>query len=55
MISILSGTIAAVLYQDDSSSTTEYFGGDCIDEVTEVREVDFKQEPNDVCCVFILC
>jgi len=52
MISILSGTNAAVLYQEYGLSTTEYVSGDCFGEV---REVDLKQEPNDVHCVFILC
>ena len=46
MISILSGTIATVLYQDYRSCTTEYVSRDC---TGEVREVDLKQEPNDVC------
>jgi len=50
MISILSGAIAVVLNQDYGSSTTEYVSGGSIDEV---REVDLKQEPNDVCCIFV--
>jgi len=37
-----------VLYQDYHSSTTEYVSGDWFGEV---REVDFKQKPHDVCCV----
>ena len=40
--------IAAVLYQDYHSSTTEYVGGDWFGEI---REVDLKQEPQDVCSV----
>jgi len=40
--------IAAVLYQDYHSITTEYVSGDWFGEV---REVDLKQEPEDVCCV----
>jgi len=37
-----------VLYQDYHSSTTANASGDWFGEV---REVDLKQEPNDVCCV----
>jgi len=40
--------IAAVLYQDDHSSATEYVNGHWFDKD---REVDLKQEPQDVCCV----
>ena len=40
--------IAAVLYQDYHSITTEYVSGDWFGEV---REVDFTEEPEDVCCV----
>jgi len=50
MISILSVAISVVLNQDYGSSTTEYVSGGCIDEV---GEVDLKQEPNDVCCIFL--
>jgi len=36
----------------DSSCTTECVSGDCIGEVRG-DVADLKQEPHDVCCVFI--
>ena len=37
----------------DDSCTTECVSGDCIGEVREVDVADLKQEPSDVCCVFV--
>jgi len=53
MISIVSSKFynCYVLYQDCHSSTTENVSGDWFDEV---REVDLKQDPYDVCCVIYL-
>jgi len=50
MISIVSYKLynSYVLYQDYLSSTTAYVSGDSFGEV---REVDLKQQPCDVCCV----
>jgi len=50
LISIVSFKLYScyVLYQDYHSATTENVSGDWFDEI---REVDLKQEPYDVCCV----
>jgi len=37
----------------DDSCTAACVSGDCIGEVREVDVADLKQEPRDVCCVFI--
>jgi len=46
---IANSNIATVLCQDNGSCTTECVSGDWFGEV---REVDLKQEPLDVCCLF---
>jgi len=41
-------------FQDSGSYTTECVSGDWFGEVRDVDLADLKQEPDDVCCVFVL-
>ena len=41
-------------FQNSGSYTTECVSGDLFGEVREVDLADLKQEPDDVCCVFVL-
>ena len=45
--------IVPVARDTDNSYTTECFSGDLLGEVREVDFGDLKQEPYDVCCVFL--
>jgi len=57
MISILvtDFTIDSVFFlQNSGSYRTECVSGDWCGEVREVDLADLKQEPDDVCCVFVL-
>ena len=38
----------------DGSCTTQHVGEDWFGEVREVDLADLKQEPDDVCCVFVI-
>jgi len=45
--------IVPIARDTDGSYTAECVSGDCIGEVREVDMADLKQEPHDVCCVYI--
>jgi len=45
--------IVPVAGDTDGSYAAECVSGDCIGEVREVDLADLKQEPHDVCCVYI--
>jgi len=43
-----------LFFQNSGSCTTECVSRDWFGEVREVDLADLKQDPDDVCCVFVL-